>query len=341
MQTHTLPGLVEALVASAALLAATGIGVTALMVAEYRSAPGRRRRAAAGLRPLADLVKLASKRPRGGGLADWAPALLLASSFSALAVIPFCTVAGDSGPAWTALAAWGGSASRGLVYVLALGYLALHAGLVAGARSRQGGHTEFGGLRLVARTSSCYFALSVAVLGVILASGTTRFDGVIAAQMPLLFEVLPGWNLFVQPLGFAVFTVALLQISPWRPLTQRDPARGGRLDGLYSGRQLALLLMAERVHLIAAAALVVTLYFGGWHVPGLVHGEGSDVPAAYVQVIATVAKTVVVVLFFLWVRVSLPSLAFERAAVFGWKLLVPVAFTNLLVTALGSALMRG
>ena len=334
--------LIDALVSNGALLASTAVAVMAIMAAEYRSAPGRRQRSGAGLRSLADLIKLASKRSSrttARSPADWAPALLLASSFTALAVIPFCAVAAASAHSWTALAGWGGSASRGLLYAIALGSLGMHAGLAAGQRAGGAGMADFGGLRLVARMLSSYLALGIAALGVILSSGTTRFDQLIMAQTTILGPGIPEWNVFVQPLGFAVFVVAAIQISPWRPLMQRDPTRGGRLGCLYSGRQLALLLVAERVHLIAAAALVVTLYLGGWHLPGLVQGGGSALPASAVQVVVTVAKTAVVVLFFLWVRASLPSLALERAATFGWKLLLPVAFANLALTALAAALL--
>ncbi len=336
MAFQDLP-LINALVSNGALLLCTAIGVMAIMLAEYRTAPGRRQRAGFGLRPVADLIKLASKRsPRAaaGAGGEWAAPLLLAISFTALAVVPFCR--SDGGGLWTALAAWGGHTSLGVVYVMALGFIALQVGLIAGTRAQVGGFRDFGGLRLVARQLSCYLALGVAVFGVITAGGTARFDQVIAAQTAIAGHAIPVWNLMVQPLGFVVCMAALLQIIPWRPLTQRDPTRGGRLGSLYSGRHLALMLVAERVHLIAASAFVVTLYLGGWHIPGLV-GDG-EVP--HVQAIATVIKTAAVVLLFLWVRSSLPSLVLERAATVGWKYLLPLAFANLLMVALGSRFLN-
>ena len=329
--------LIEALVSNGALLVSTGIGVCAIMLVEYWTAPGRRQRAGYGLRPLADLIKLASKRSPGatsGGA--WAAPLLLASSFTALAVIPFCLVVANEGRPWTALAAWGGNTSRGVLYAMVLGFIALQVGLIAGMRVQVGGNRDFGGLRLAARQLSCYLAFGIAVLGVVVTSGTTRFSHVIQHQTSTIGYEIPSWNLFIQPLGFVVCMVTLIQILPWRPLTQRDPTRGGRLDSLFSGQHLALMLVAERVHLIAASALVVTLYLGGWHLPVLlVDGSGSCTP--YIQIASTVVKTAIVVLFFVWVRASLPSLVLERSATVGWKYLLPLAFANLVVVALGDA----
>ena len=328
--------LINALVANGALLLCTAIGVMAIMLAEYRTAPGRRQRVGFGLRPVADLIKLASKRSpqaAAGTGGTWAGPLLLAISFTALAVVPFCQ---SDGRLWTALAAWGGHTSLGVVYVMALSFIALQVGLIAGTRAQTGGFRDFGGMRLVARQLSCYLALGVAVFGVITAGGTARFDQVIVAQAAIAGNAIPAWNLMLQPLGFVVCMAALLQLISWRPLTQRDPTRGGRLDSLYSGRHLALMLVAERVHLIAASAFIVTLYLGGWHIPGLV-GDGE---APHVQAIATVIKTAAVVLLFLWVRSSLPSLVIERAATVGWKYLLPLAIANLLLVALGSRFLK-
>ena len=335
-QGHTL---IDALVSNGALLVCTAMAIVAIMVAEYWMSPGRRQRTGFGLRPLADLIKLAGKRSSqasNGGMGGWAPTLLLAISFTALAVIPFCLVSPNQGHAWTALAAWGGSASQGVIYVVALGFVALQVGLFAGERASAGGDQDFGGLRLVARQLSCYLALGLALLGVVLVSGASRFNQVLEFQASTLGYLIPSWNLFVQPLGFAVCIVALVQVMPWRPITQSDPSRGGRLNSLYAGPQLALIMVAERVHLIAASALVVTLYLGGGHLPGI--DSGSGIPA-HVQVTFTAIKTAIVVLGFLWVRSSLPSLALERAASFGWKFLLPVAFANLLLVALGSAFL--
>ncbi len=325
--------LINALVSNGVLMLCTAAGVTAIMLAEYRTAPGRRQWLGFGLRPVADLIKLASKKsPRAvsGVGGEWAAPLLLATSFTALAVIPFCLTRDGGGP-WTALAAWGGNTSFGVVYVVILGFVALQVGLIAGTRAQVGGFRDFGGLRLAARQLSCYLALGLAVLGVITAGGTARFDQVIAAQTGIVGNAIPAWNLLVQPLGFIVCVAALMQIVPWRPLTQPDPTRGGRLSSLYSGRHLALMLVAERVHLIAVSAFVATLYLGGWHVPGLGESNGEQ---PQVQAIATAIKTAAVVVLFLWARSIVPSLVIERAATVGWKYLLPLAFANLLMVAL-------
>ena len=335
-QTH-IDGLVPGLISNGALLLATAAAVTAIMLAEYRMAPGRRQQAGLGLRPVADLIKLASKRlPDTGVSSAWSPPLLLTTSFIALAVIPFCQSSPDTG-VWTLLAAWGGSTSQGVVFVMVLGFVGLQSGLIASARSPIGELGGFGGMRLVARQLSCYLALAIAVLGVIAKSGSARFDQVIAFQAETAGNAIAAWNVFTQPIGFAVCVVALLQLAPWRPLAQRGVARGGRLDSLYSGRHLALLMVAERVHLIAVSALVVALYLGGWHLPSIVDGE-SATPLA--QTIAMAIKTAAVVLLFLWVRTRVPSLVLERAATVGWKYLLPLAFANLLMTTIGAYLSK-
>jgi len=330
-----IDGLVPGLISNGALLLATAAAVTAIMLAEYRTTAGRRQPGGFGLRPVADLIKLASKRlPDIKSSSAWSPPLLLATSFTALAVIPFCQSSPDA-PSWTALAAWGGSTSQGVIFVMVLGFVALQSGLIAGARSPVGELGGFGGMRLVARQLSSYLALGIAVLGVIAKSGTARFDDVISVQVETAGHAIPAWNVFAQPMGFAVCVIALMQLAPWRPLTQRGLARGGRLDSLYSGRHLALLMVAERVHLIAVSAFVVALYLGGWHLPGLVEG-GSAKPLA--QTIAMAIKTAVVVLLFLWARTRVPSLVLERAATVGWKYLLPLAFANLLMTTISAYL---
>jgi NADH-quinone oxidoreductase subunit H len=304
--------------------------------------------------PIADGMKLIFKEEFTPGHVDkflyfLAPVTLLVAALSVFAVIPF----GSELPYGLSelLERWGLSdvakpirlvatplADVGMVYIFAVGGLAVF-GAILGGWSSNNKYSLFGGLRAGAQLISYEIPLGLGVLGVVLASGSLRLDAIIGAQ-----AASGAWNVLVQPLGFLVFFVAAFAESGRLPfdLVEAEQELVSGYSTEYSGIKLMMFMVAEFLHMITAAFLLVILFFGGWHFWGLesllssVFGqpaEGISWAVAILRVVVLLTKVMAVILCFMLARWSWPRFRFDQLMALAWKVMLPLGLVNLVVAA--------
>jgi NADH-quinone oxidoreductase subunit H len=288
--------------------------------------------------PLADGLKMIFKEDYSPGHVDKAlyavaPVIIMSAALAIFAVIPFGSVVpleigGKPIPLVVAP-----DLDVGLVYVFALSSIAVY-GVILGGWSSNNKYSFLGGLRSSAQLIAYEIPLGLALLGVVLASGTLRLDRIIGDQ-----AATGAWNAFMQPLGFFVFVVASFAESARLPfdLPEAEQELIGGYHTEYSGMKLLLFLIAEFLHMMTAAFLIVILFLGGWHLWGLT-GSGEDAavtwPIAILRIVVLGVKVLLVILFFMLIRWSWPRFRFDQLMSLAWKVMMPLGMVNLVVIAI-------
>lgn len=225
----------------------------------------------------------------------------------------------------------------GVVYVFALSSLAVY-GVILGGWASNNKYSFLGALRSSAQLIAYEIPLGLGILGVVLMSGSLRLDTIIAAQAETGL-----WFAFTQPLGFLVFVVAAFAEAARLPfdLPEAEQELIGGYHTEYAGMKLLMYLIAEFLHMVTAALLIVILFFGGWHLWGLTDPAfwGQEPAAgitwwmAILRVLVLGAKTLLVILFFMLVRWSWPRFRFDQLMNLAWKVMLPLGVVNLVAMA--------
>jgi NADH-quinone oxidoreductase subunit H len=285
------------------------------------------------LQPLADGLKFLFKEdfvPRFTDrflyrLAPWAsfvPALVL---IGVIPLGPDLPLAGRIVPLQVA------DPDFGLLYFLAVASFGVYGVIIAGWGSNNK-YSLFGGMRASAMMISYEVAMGLAVVALLLVTGTVHMSTIVAGQ-----DTLGKWNVWRQPFGFFLFLVAAFAESHRIPfdLPEAEQELVGGYQTEYGSMQLGLFQMAEYAHMIAASALMAALYFGGWHFPGLELLAGHPRLHALAGLGVMGVKTAVFLFFYIWVRWTIPRFRFDQLMRLGWKVLLPLGLANLLGSALG------
>ena len=276
------------------------------------------------LQPLADAVKAIFKEEIVPDHVDKvlyiiAPGISFAAVLITFAVIPFgpeISLFGHS------VGLWIGDVNVGLLFLLAVAGLGAY-GAVLGGWSSNNKYSLLGALRATAQMISYELPMGLALLAVVLISGSLNLRQIVESQ--------GSWPLAVlQPVGFLVFLVAILaegNRSPFDlPETENELISGFRTE--YGGIKFALYYVAEYAAMVVNSAITSTIFLGGWKWPAVL----SDLHPL-VGVALFVAKVVLVVFVFIWIRASLPRVRYDKFMRFCWKFMVPLALLNLVVTA--------
>ena len=281
--------------------------------------------------PLADGVKFIFKEEFIPGHVDrWlyvlAPMAMFVAALVLFAAVPFGHVdLGIEGWEPIALIVMPGL-DVGIVYIFAVSSIAVY-GVLLGSWASNNKYAFLGGLRSAAQLISYEIPLGLGILGVVLASGTLRLDGIVQMQAET-----GVWNVFTQPLGFAVFLVAAFAEAGRLPfdLAETEQELVGGFHTEYSGIKLMMFLVAEYLHMIAASFLIVLLFFGGWHFWGITGSEPvAGVGVALLRIGVLLAKFMLVVLFFMIARWSWPRFRFDQLMNLAWKVMLPLGLVNL------------
>jgi NADH-quinone oxidoreductase subunit H len=288
--------------------------------------------------PLADGLKIILKEdftPRHVDrvLYTAAPLVILAASLAIFAAIPF----GSSLPPIPALGLTGEEPllvapglDVGVLWVFALSSIAVY-GVLLGGWASNNKYGFLGGLRSSAQLVAYEIPLGLGLLGVVLAAGSLKLDTIMNAQAST-----GVWYAFAQPLGFIVFLVAAFAEAARLPfdLPEAEQELVGGYHTEYSGIKLLLFLVAEFLHMVTAAFLIVIMFLGGWHLWG-VTGSGSveTWTVALIRFAVLSAKILGVILFFMLVRWSWPRFRFDQLMNLAWKVMLPLGLANLITVA--------
>ncbi len=276
------------------------------------------------LQPLADILKLLTKeqfRPSTsvGFLFAIAPVISILTAVAAFAIIPF----GDTQDIFgTQVGLYGLDVSIGPLYVLAFGAIAFY-GIMLGGWSSGSKYSFLGAMRGAAQLISYEVSQALALLGVLFTAQTLSLTGIVHAQAGM-------WYFVPQLVAFVVFVVAGFAETNRAPfdLTEADAELVGGYNTEFGGGRFASYYFAEYLNVVVVAGITTTVFLGGWLLP-----FGLD-PPGWVDPLVVLAKMSLVTFLFIWVRATLPRLRYDQLMSFGWKVLLPLATLNALVTAI-------
>jgi NADH-quinone oxidoreductase subunit H len=265
----------------------------------------------------ADMLKMFFKEdwtpPFADKLIFWlAPAVAMSALLLVMAVIPIT-------PDWGVAP----DMNVGVLFFLAMAGIAVYA-VLFGAWSSNNKYALLGGLRASAQTLSYEVFMGIALMGVVVQTGSFSMSDIVEAQRGM-------WFIFPQILGFATFLVAGIAVTHRHPFDQPE-AEQELADGYhieYSGLKWGMFFVGEYVGVVVISALLVTLFFGGWLTP---FGETLPFLNVVPAFIWFAAKTAFFIMLFVLVRGSLLRPRYDHVMTFGWLVCLPLTLLNMLVT---------
>jgi NADH-quinone oxidoreductase subunit H len=275
------------------------------------------------LQPIADILKLVGKedfRPRTAQavLYTIAPVLSVIAAVGAAVLIPFGDTVDIFG---TKTGLYGMDVTIGPLFVFALGAIAFY-GLMLGGWSSGSKYSFLGSMRAAAQLISYEVSQGLALVGVVMTAQTLSLVGIVHAQAGM-------WYIVPQFAGFLIFLIAGFAETNRPPfdLTEADAELVGGYNTEYGGSKFAAYYLAEYLNVVVVSLFTVTFFLGGWQLP-----FGID-PPSWVDPLVVLGKSFIFVFFFFWIRATLPRLRYDQLMSFGWKVLLPLATLNALVTA--------
>lgn len=267
------------------------------------------------IQPLADVGKLLSKqsfRPKGAVpfLYEIAPALTIFSAVITLAILPFGDVQGGWG-------FYGIDVPIGILYFFAFSSIAFY-GLLLGGWASGSKYSFLGAMRSAAQLISYEIAMGLSLLGVVMMAGSLSLVDIVKAQGDI-------WYIVPQIVGFLIFLVAGFAETNRPPfdLPEADAELVAGYQTEYGGMRFGSYMFAEYMEILIVSGIASTMFLGGWMGPG---PSGLDPVWMLMKMLALTA-------FFIWIRATLPRFRYDQLMSFGWKILLPLATLNVLVTA--------
>src|SRR5881409_3417018 len=271
-----------------------------------------------------------------------APVLSLVPVLVTFAVVPFGDVLQVGGRTINLQAA---ELNVGILYVLAMVSLGVY-GVVLGGWASNNRWSLLGGIRGSAQMISYEIAMGLAVVGVVLTYNTLDLQEMARAQGHLLWGWLPAWGILYQPVAFLIFMTAGVAESKRIPfdLPEGESELVSGYFTEYSGAKHLMFMMSDFVEVVLVAALVTTLFFGGWQVPYLARG-GFHFPGGATLGLPSLAVVVLQVtafalklIAFTWLQIvirwTLPRFRYDQLMRLGWQGLLPLSLANVMISAL-------
>jgi NADH-quinone oxidoreductase subunit H len=223
----------------------------------------------------------------------------------------------------------------GILYILALTSLGVY-GITLSGWSSNNKYSLLGGLRSAAQMISYELSMGLSIIGVVLVTGTIQLDGIVQQQGGYFWSFIPNWNLFLQPIGVITFVVASFAETNRLPfdLPEAEPELVAGYHTEYSGMKFGLFFLAEYANMITSSAVITTLYLGGWQIPYVEHLNLSSLWLSLAQVGVFCVKVAAVLLFYIIVRWTIPRFRYDQLMNLGWKVMLPLALANIIITGL-------
>jgi NADH-quinone oxidoreductase subunit H len=284
------------------------------------------------LQPFADIVKLFFKeelRPRAADafLFTLAPIVSVTAAFLAFAPVPFGPPTTLFGLLDEPMPLMVADVNVAVLVIFAVTSMGVYGIVLAGWASNSK-YSLLGGLRSSAQMISYELAYGIALAAVVMLAGSMSLTEIVDKQQGYWLGAIPKWYIFPQLLGFFVFAcagVAETNRAPFDfPEAEQELVAGYHTE--YSSMRFAMFFMAEYINMVTASAVATNLFLGGWH--------GPFIPAEYGWLWFLI-KLSVLLFIYLWLRWTLPRFRYDQLMAFGWKVLLPLATVNLLLTAAG------
>lgn len=251
-----------------------------------------------------------------------APALVLIPALLTIAVIPFSRPIGDTPMAIADL-------NVGILWIFSIATMGIYGIVLAGWASNSK-YPFLGGVRSAAQMISYELAMGMSVIGVFMLVGSLNLGKVVEYQSGL-------WLAVQQPIGFLIFLTAMFAETNRLPcdMPEGEQELVGGYNTEYGSMKFGMFFMGEYANLVTASALIVTLFFGGWQIPWVSLSGLNAWWAALIHLGVFLAKVAAFLFFFIWTRWTLPRFRYDQFMNLGWKVFIPLALANILVTGMG------
>ena len=301
-------------------------------LARFQVRIGPNRAGPGGLfQPIADGIKLIFKEELIPEKADkklfiLAPVITVLPALIILAVIPLGPEIELFGQVFNLSLA--SNISVGALYILAVASIAVYGIIIAGWSSNNK-YALMGGIRSSAQMISYELSLGLAIIGPIMLASSMSVNDIVTDQREL-------WYVVLQPIGFLIFfiaSVAEVNRAPFdMPEAEQELTAGYHVE--YSGMKFALFFIAEYGKMIAVSVIAATLFLGSYWGPGV--DQFPLLGPIYLAI-----KTLAVIFIMIWFRATLPRFRYDRLMAFGWKIMLPIALLNVVITAVIVVLVGG
>ena len=284
------------------------------------------------LQPFADVIKLMFKEELRPGGADavlflLAPVISATAAFAAFAVVPFGAETTFFGLLAEPLKLQVADVNVAVLVVFAITSMSVY-GIVLAGWSSNSKYSLLGGLRSASQMISYELPYGLALASVLVLANSLSLTTIVDAQAGYWFGFIPKWFVFLQPFGFLIFMIAGIAETNRAPFdfpeAEQELVAGYHTE--YSSMAFAMFFLAEYINMVTVSAVATDLFLGGWHGPFLPASLGW---------IWFLIKTSALLFFYIWMRWTLPRYRYDQLMQFGWKILLPLAVLNLLVTAAG------
>lgn len=222
------------------------------------------------------------------------------------------------------------NSSMGILFIFAIASLNVY-GAVLGAWASNNKWSLMGGLRISAQMISYEVAIGLTLCGIFMIYGSVDLQEIVRQQGGTLLGFLPAWGIFLQPFAFLLYLTCAIAENKRAPFDVAE-AESELTAGYwteYSAMGFAMLALAEFVEVVLIGCLGATLFLGGWQIPGV---QGDSWPIVVAQIGAFLFKVLVLVMLQLTIRWTLPRFRYDQIMRLGWRILLPLALVNLVVT---------
>jgi NADH-quinone oxidoreductase subunit H len=275
------------------------------------------------LQPIADGLKFLFKEQTVPGSANVllyyaAPIISLIPALLSFSVIPF-------GPDLQIA-----DINVSLLLIFAITSLGVY-GIVLGGWASNSKYPLMGAMRSSAQMLSYELSLTLSVVGVLMIANTLSLSGLVQSQQGTWLGFIPRWNIFLQPIAFVVYVLSAIAETNRLPFdlaeSEQELVAGWHTE--YSGMKFAMFFLAEYANMVTVSALATIMFLGGWNGPMF----GPWWLQMALPTVWFVSKIAVFLFFYMLIRATIPRIRYDQLMYFGWKVLLPIALANILVTS--------
>jgi NADH-quinone oxidoreductase subunit H len=217
-----------------------------------------------------------------------------------------------------------------LLFIFAITSLGVY-GIVLGGWSSNSKYPLMGAMRASAQMLSYELSLTLSVVGVLMIANTLSLNSIVLSQQGTWLGFIPRWNIFLQPIGFMVYVLSGIAETNRLPFdlaeSEQELVAGWHTE--YSGMKFAMFFLAEYANMVTVSALATILFLGGWN--------GPMFGPWWLQMVLPTVWFVLKISGFLFVymliRATIPRIRYDQLMRFGWKILLPIALANIVLTS--------
>ena len=222
----------------------------------------------------------------------------------------------------------------GILYIFGVVSLGVY-GVMIGGWASNNKYSLLGAIRAASQNISYEISMGLSIIALLMLTGTLSLKEIVAQQHGW------HWNVLTQPLGFLLFIVCAFAETNRTPfdLPECETELVGGYHTEYSSMKLGFYLFAEYINMFISSAVMVTLYWGGYNYPGMdwVLAHTGPTLGPLIGTAIMFAKVFLFIFFFMWVRWTIPRFRYDQLMDLGWKVLIPLAIANIVLTAVFSS----